>query len=211
MKKYRLIIFALLAVLAVVTLTGCGQGAASADMQSSVQQTQGETQAQAQSGAAAEDKDAIYGNVTAIDGNNITLELGTVNQGALPDGQDGAPPSGAGQGNGQDGGQPSGMPSDMPSGEQPSGMPSDMPSGGERPSMLSLTGETKTITVSDESVIATTGSDSQKTGLAAIQVGSTVKVVYAQDGETIQSITVMNGGEGFPGSAGGGRNTPGAS
>lgn len=209
MKKYRLIISALLVLFTAVLLAGCGQGTAAAD----TQQTQGGSQAQAT--APASEENTIYGNVTAIDGSSITLELGTLNQEAMPGGQDGAPPAGA-QGSGQAGEAPSGMPSDLPSGGQPSGMPSgeqppETPSDGARPSMLTLTGETKTITISDESIITVTGQDSQKTGLAAVREGSTLKVVFAQDGQTIQSVVVLNGGGGFPGGADGKENAPSAS
>ncbi len=219
MKNNRWIVFTVLALISALSLAGCGQETASTDVQASMQQTTDASQAQTQDSATATaEENAIYGEVTAVDGSTITLQIGTLNQGRL--GEDGAPPSGAGQDN--DGAQPSGMPSDMPSGEQPSGMPSDipsgeqpsgmpsnMPSGGQRPSMLTLTDETKTITIPDESIVTVTGQDSQETGLAAIKVGSTLEVVYAQDGETIASVVVMNGG-GFSGGSGGG-STPAAS
>lgn len=171
------------------------------------------------SGETSNDENTIYGNVTAIEGSSITLALGTLNQDSVPGGneQRGAQPSGDGQNGG--GQAPSGMPSGQPS-DMPSGQPSGMPSGGEQPSMLTLTGETITIAISDESLITTPGFNAntsrqdsqqsseptdQKTGLAAIQTGSVLQVVYASDNETIQSITVMNG---FRGGQNGGNTNP---
>ena len=193
MKKIRFILMIVLA--AAFVFTACS--AQTSDENSAAQS--------AASGDASNDANAIYGNVTAIDGSTITLALGTLNQDAVPDGdgQPGAQPSGDGQ---NDDGPP----------PMPSGQPSGIPSGGEQPSMLTLTGETIAITVTDENVINTpefnanqpdsqesrqsSQPSAQKTGLAAIQAGSVLKIVYASDNETIQSITVMNGfGGGFPG------------
>jgi|GEM_PF-468179 len=210
MKKNRLIIIALLSVFTALMLAGCQTQASGEDSQSSEQQTAEASQAQPQSSASAVQEDnAVYGTVTAIDGNTVTLELGTLNENAQLNGQDG-PGQGGGQNGKPSGSAPSDMPSDMPSGDMPSDMPSgempsDMPSDGERPSMLTSTGETITITIPDESIITVTGVEGQETGLAAIQEGSTLKIVYAQDGETIQSVVVLNGGDGF---SGGGQNAP---
>jgi hypothetical protein len=200
MKKNRLIILASLALVSALIFAGCGQGTAGTDAQSKGQQNQDEGRAQTQgSASAANEENAIYGNVTAIDGSTITLQLGALNQNEPAGGQDGTPPSGAGQGGGQDAGQPSKMPSGLPSGAQASALPSN----GQRPSMLTLTDETRIITIPDESIVTVAGRDNQDTGLGAIQVGSTLKVVYAQDGAAIQSVVVMNAG-GFTGKESGG-------
>ena len=194
MKKSRITISIVL--IAAFLLTACS--AQTSDENSAAQS--------AASGDASNDANAIYGNVTAIDGSTITLALGTLNQDAVPDGdgQPGVQPSGDRQNGG-------GQLADMPSGQ-----PAGMPSGGGQPSMLTLTGETIAITVTDENVITTpefnanqpdsqvsrqtSQPSAQKTGLAAIQTGSMLKIVYASDNETIQSITVINGlGGGFPG------------
>ncbi len=208
MRKKRLIVFLLVAVFASLLLAGCQAEETTESQETSQEQTQAESQdVQTEASAATtETENAIYGNVTAIDGTSITLELGTLNEDMQTrggqDGGEGQPPSGEGQ----DGEEPAEMPSDMPSPEdQPSDMPSgeqpsDLPSDGETPSMLTLTGETITITVDDESIIASFSDEDGETGLSAIEVGSTLKVVYADDGETVESITVMGGGmNGFSG------------
>ncbi len=65
--------------------------------------------------------------------------------------------------------------------------------------MLTLTGEEKTITVTDENIITASKdkTNSTETGLASIQVGDTLMVKYRQnkDGsETLLSIEKMGGG-----------------
>jgi predicted small secreted protein len=191
MRKRRLKLLIVFVVAAAFLLSACTSQSADNALRQSADET---AQPAADANGQSDDANTIYGSVTAINGSSITLELGTFNQDAFPNG------------GGQRGGQ---APSDMPSVQ-----PSDMPSG-QRPSMLTLTGETTTITVTDESVITTpqfgrneTGGQNgrqevqpsdMQTGLAAIQEGSVLKVVYASDSKTIQSITVMNGFSGGPG------------
>lgn len=150
---------------------------------------------------AANGENAIYGEVTAVNGNEITIAVGTLNQQAWPSGQ-------RPQGSGDRQSQPN------PTG-QPDANASARPSG-SRPSMLELTGETKTIPVADESVITrpsfnrpngqngngqqNNGQEEQqpqasaeKAGLADIQVGTTLRIEYASDKTTIQSITILTG------------------
>ena len=201
MKKSRITISIVL--IAAFLLTACS--AQSTDQNSTAQSVVESTE--------PSDTNIIYGNVTAIDGSTITLALGTLNQDTAPsgDGQTEAQPSENRQNDGGQPPMPSGQPADMPSGQ-----PADMPSGDGQPSMLTLTGETIAITVTNENVITTpefnanqpdsqvgqqtSQPSAQKTGLAAIQAGSVLKIVYASDNETIQSITVINGfGGGFPG------------
>ena len=208
MKLSRKTLIVAFVLIAAVLLTSCGQ-AQSASANAPAQS--------ATAGASANEQNTIYGNVTAISGSNITLALGTLNMAANPSGQPGV--SGAPSGNGQNGQSNS------------STRPSGMPSGGQQASMLTLTGETRTITVTDESVISLPGMgqqngqqsaqpsggqtdgqnpqfSSQKGSLADIQVGSMLRVVYASDNTTIQSIVIMNG---FNRGNSGGQNTANAS
>jgi hypothetical protein len=197
MRKKRLIVFILTAAFASLLLAGCQaeEAAESRDVQT---ETRGD--------AAAETEDAVYGNVGAIDGNVITLELGTLNDDLQMRGQNGQgePPSGENR----DGEKPADMPSDMPAPEnQPSDMPSgeqpaDRPSDRESPSILTLTGESIAITVNDETIIASLGGEDGTDGLASIEVGATLKIIYADDGESVESITVMGGMGGFSGGRG---------
>ena len=246
MKKNTKTVLIVTILIASLMLTACGQTQSPSD--ASFAGTNAATGAdaaasgQAQSSgeqASASDENAIYGEVTAINGSEITISVGTLNQQARPSGdQQGTMPSGEG-GNKEQMGQnpPDSNASGQPSGGQPgdgqmpqgSGENGAQPSGNqEGRSMLTLTGETKTITVTDESVITTPSfnreqngqesasasaeaSASAKTGLAAIQTGSTIKIVYDSDNTTIKSITVMNGFGGRGNGPGGQGQMPDAS
>lgn len=201
MKNKRILIIVSI-LIAAVLLASCGQ-APTEDANTSAQSANpsqtptdhaSTPESANPSGSGAADQNAVYGNVTAISGDTITIAVGTLNQQARPSGSAPAQQGTDGQNNGT----------------PPSGNPSGMPSGGERPSMLTLTGETKNITVSDPSVISKqsfgSGPNSQQSGSSAqpsiatqqasltdIQVGSTLKITYASDNTTIQSIEIMGG------------------
>jgi len=133
----------------------------------------------------------IIGQVTAIDGNNITLALFSM-------------PSG---GNGQQSG---GNGSARPSGQRqytqgsypPSASGSQQPypqgsgnTGGFRGGMT-LSGESKTITITDSTAITTGGtgqnSSAAKASLTDITVGSYLSVTLS--GDTVTAVTIMNFG-----------------
>jgi len=152
--------------------------------------------------ATEEDANTVYGTVTAVDGQTVTLALGTPDQdfaqGGRPVGTGSGPrgtfPAG---GQGPEGtffsdGQPTdGTPPANASpgtGQRPEGT---RPAGGFGGMSLTPTGEESTITVADESVITVRGGDAS--GLDAIQVGSILIIVYDADGKTITSIQVMGG------------------
>lgn len=165
---------ALLAAACAATLAACGTNAA----------------------VTEEDANTVYGTVTAVDGQTVTLALGTPEeqdfaQGGRPVGTGNGPPGtfpAGGQG-------PEGTPPANASpgtGQRPEGAP---PAGGQNGGFggmsLTPTGEERTITVADESVITARGGDAS--GLDAIQVGSILMIVYDADGKTITSIQVMGG------------------
>jgi hypothetical protein len=151
----------------------------------------------------------IYGKVTGVDGNNITLALGemagrNMEGGAMPSGapQDGTRPSAAPEGfSPNDGTAPSGAPEDFPSnnGAAPSGTPQNgddtkkdqggMPEG--RGNFFTENGETSTITIDDESIIKVQSRNEQSSGsLEDITVDSILAIEYADDG-SISSILVQ--------------------
>lgn len=186
-------------------------------------------------------QNSIIGKVTAVSGDQITLALATMNmpsqsggQGSASGsgkGQMGTPPSGQGSasGSGQTGTPPSGQGSASGSGQTgtpPSGQgsasgsgQSDMPSNGGQGGMtanLKLTGKSKTITVTDTTVIekfsaqfgggpggsngtsssASTASSSgtsssSSASLSDIQTGTILQVTYQANSTVIQSITIM--------------------
>jgi len=172
-----------------------------------------------QQGALATQSNAnettIYGKVTAVDGDKITLALGTMENDRSA---------------GQSGGRPSGdMPSgDIPSGAKPSGdMPSvgaarsgGMPAGGGGFGELTLTGESKAIEITDTGILkkfdrgemdnpdksATASPDTSfsqggapsmnasSASLSDIEMGSILKVTYQTSDQKLLSVTIMGSG-----------------
>ncbi len=147
----------------------------------------------------------LFGQITAIDGTNITIAAGAPPQRPqMNESQNGADATSSATANGdaptgpQDGNGPSG---DMP--QQNGKVPGNPPSGGafrgdgDVPGGMTLTEEEKTITVSDSTVITIqSGSDSKTGSLADLQTGD---IVTAQtDGKEVMSITVMRMAGGFP-------------
>mgnify|MGYP001004219285 CR=1 FL=1 len=150
MKTKRTMIL-LLAVLTLILMMG---GAAMAESQQSTQPQQNGT----------------LGQVTQIDGNAITIALGTMGG---PGGQNGQ----AAQGN---------PPTDS-NGQAPQG---NAPDGGQGPS-LTLTGESLTFTVNDATVITLRGGhDAQDTtgALSDIAVGSILTIVLSDNVATSISV-----------------------
>jgi len=179
--KTRAVLAVLLAVAGAVVLAAC---AATSGADGAATATAGTT---------------VYGKVTKVDGNRITIAVGTSNmpQGNVGDGErpDGTPPAN------RDGQQPQGTPPANRDGQQPDGTPSaegngqqpdgTLPADGNGQGMLTLTGEEKTITVTDESVISVPDG-SEESGLAAITVGRIIRIDYDQN-QSITSIQVMGG------------------
>jgi hypothetical protein len=141
--------------------------------------------------ATSENGNSIYGKVTAIDGDKITIALAESN----------------GYGNGARGSaRPSGQPGSnaqaRPSG-QPKASGGAYPSGG-RGSNPALTGESKTFTVNSSTAITIGGLRQSSSGAAAslsdIQVESYITVTLS--GDTAAAITIMQFGNrnGNPGS-----------
>ena len=163
----------------------------------------------------------IYGKVTAVDGNQITLEVGTLNaRGNLnqPAGNDQQPPqaNNAPDGERQEPAQQdAGAPSDAGApGEENGSVPPAAQEGASE--LLTLTGESKTITITDESILSKrqmgagraqavsegnaqqsdAAPESQLTedaSLSEIQQGSILEITYQSDGETVSSVVILEG------------------
>ncbi|MGX8700942.1 hypothetical protein [Caproiciproducens sp.] len=109
------------------------------------------TASQSASRQSADNQTTVYGKVTAVDGSKITLALGTLNRGEgggrQESGKDGA------SGSEQKGDSPS--KDDTASGADSEGKNQGQPGSGGADGfeMLTLTGETKTVTISDESIL----------------------------------------------------------
>lgn len=142
--------------------------------------------------------ESYLGQITAIDGNVISIALaekpeapdGEAPNGEKPDGQ--APDGNGGTPNGEApaGEAPSGEKSDAqaPNGEKPTGEAPD----GQKPEkdmldemILTLSGDTMTITVNDDTIITIDGADATPDDL---QVGDTVS--FFLDGEVVTSLSV---------------------
>ncbi|MFB0919711.1 MAG: stalk domain-containing protein [Oscillospiraceae bacterium] len=138
---------------------------------------------------ATSSEETLFGQVTAISGSTITLALATDDMQK----SEGTPPSGAPSGTSNSstsGTVPSAPPTDSSTSGSSSGTaPSAPPSGSGTEGGLTLTAETKTITVSDSTVI-TLDDKGQSTSakLSDITVGSILSVTMS-DG-TVKAITI---------------------
>ena len=176
--------------------------------ESTTEQSTVEQSAATESG---EEKVEFYlGQITAIDGNVISIALaekpeapdgeaptgeahsgeaptGDKPDGPAPDGNGGAPNGEAPSGEKPDGQAPDGN-GGAPNGEKPTGEAQD----GQKPEKdmldemtLTLSGDTMTITVNDDTIITIDGADAT---LDDLQVGDTVS--FFLDGEVVTSLSV---------------------
>lgn len=146
----------------------------------------------------------VTGQVTAVDGNSVTLLLGELTEnemGTPPSGDtaSGTAPSGAPSGEAPSGEAPAGeAPSgdgsgEVPSGEAPSGGDSgEAPSGGGSMSSFTAGEESVTITITDDTVITIEGMGDDTEGtIADITADSILEVSFGAD-NTVTSVTVKN-------------------
>lgn len=149
--------------------------------ESTTEQSTVEQNAATESGE--EKVESYLGQITAIDGNVISIALAE-----KPEAPDGEAPTGEkpdGQAPDGNGGAPNG---EAPAGEVPSGEAPD----GQKPEKdmldemtLTLSGDTMTITVNDDTIITIDGADAT---LDDLQVGDTVS--FFLDGEVVTSLSV---------------------
>ncbi len=197
-KKYVAILMGI--VMTAAVLGGCGQ-------KNAVENDNQQTTIEAEQGDNSEEEtEEILGEVTDVTENSITIAVGTKKEMERMEKPEGEPSEEKGE---APEGQPSG---DM--GEAPEGQPSgDM---GEKPSMLELTGEEQTITITENTKITkssmgkpenqteeSTGEAEQTISVTDIAVGDTVSISLDEDGNAatiaIQSMG-MGGGPGMGGS-----------
>ena len=132
---------------------------------------QGTVEQNAETESGEEKVESYLGQITAIDGNVISIALAE-----KPEAPDGEAPTGE---------KPDG---EKPTGEGPSGEAPD----GQKPEKvmldemtLTLSGDTMTITVNDDTIITIDGADAT---LDDLQVGDTVS--FFLDGEVVTSLSV---------------------
>ena len=190
----------LTAAMVMTGFTACG-GTTSAGTESVASESaeQKETIAPESTTESGEEKVESYlGQITAIDGNVISIALAE-----KPEAPNGEAPTGeAPSGEKPDGQAPSGEAptGEAPTGEKPDGQAPDgnggAPNGeapnGQKPEKdmldemtLTLSGDTMTITVNDDTIITIDGADAT---LDDLQVGDTVS--FFLDGEVVTSLSV---------------------
>lgn len=218
MKWKKLVTLGCVVVMTVSSVTACGSNTTENQTVEATEQSE-ESQS-----------DSVIVQVTAVDGDQITADVGTLTTASAdasgngaPGGDDsedgtsdqdnggnGAPgdaPSGDNSGNGAPGDAPSGdnsgngAPGDAPSGDAPSG---DAPSG-QMPggSSFEASGESITFTLTDDTAITLEYLQGSGEGTADdITVGSVLEVVLDEDNQAV-SVTVrnLNAGGGFGGSS----------
>ena len=144
---------------------------------------QGTVEQNAATESGEEKVESYLGQITAIDGNVISIALAE-----KPEAPDGEAPSGEKP----DGPVPDGN-GDTPNGEAPAGeVPSGEAPDGQKPEKdmldemtITLSGDTATITVNDDTIITIDGADAT---LDDLQVGDTVS--FFLDGEVVTSLSV---------------------
>ena len=159
--------------------------------ESTTEQSTVEQSAATESGE--EKVESYLGQITAIDGNVISIALAEKPE--TPDGE--APIGEAPSGEAPTGDRPDGPAPDgnggAPNGEAPAGeVPSGEAPDGQKPEKdmldemtLTLSGDTMTITVNDDTIITIDGTDAT---LDDLQVGDTVS--FFLDGEIVTSLSV---------------------
>lgn len=159
----------------------------------------------------------IYGKVTKVSGKDITITVGTWKAGQGGNNQ-GTPPASSGSSNSSNQGTSSNSSQSAPPSNNNSS--SNSASQAAPPDMLTLTNETKTITISDTGIIKrqsmaapgsnpNTSSASSSASLTDITVGSILKLTYDISGN-LSSVEIVGGmgGNGAPGGTSGGSGSP---
>ncbi len=193
-RRYAAILLSM--VLGLTMLNGCGK----ADK---------ETKTGTMVSKDKEDKNTIYGEVSQITEDTITIKVGTRKEREHPEEGNGGRSEGEMPGK-PSGERPEGEAPEKPSGEQPEGEMPEKPSGeqpGEIPSMLELTGEEQEIQVTENTLIKREemgrGSDKEAAAeeikISDLAEGDMVQAVFAEDGST-EEILVISPGK--PGGAG---------
>jgi len=197
MKKKSIISLISICLLCAGLLCACGQKDETKSTNTQNEQTATTTQTQGT---------ALYGKVTAIDGSSITLAIGEMPepQGASIDGQATTGDQKTPPANQEQNSAATDSDKSRPTSQAPQGTP-DANTQGNR-ELLTLTGETKEISVTDESII-TNGK------LADITVDTVLKLTY--NGDTLTSVELVtpmagpNGNsDGAPPSGTNGQNAP---
>ena len=179
MKWKKLVTLGCVVVMTVSSVTACGSNTTENQTVEATEQSE-ENQS-----------DSVIVQVTAVEGDQITADVGTLTTASADASGNGAPggeaPSGDNSGNGAPGEAPSG---DAPGGQMPGG------------SSFEASGESITFTLTDDTAITLEYLQGSGEGNADdIAVGSVLEVVLDEDNQAV-SVTVrnLNAGGGFGGS-----------
>lgn len=200
MKWKKLVTLGCVVVMTVSSVTACGSNTTENQMVEATEQSE-ENQS-----------DSVIVQVTAVEGDQITADVGTLTTASADAFGNGAPggdaPSGDNSGNGAPSGDApggdnsgNGAPGEEPSGEAPGG---EVP-GGQMPggSSFEASGESITFTLTDDTAITLEYLQGSGEGTTDdIAVGSVLEVVLDEDNQAV-SVTVrnLNAGGGFGGSS----------
>lgn len=213
MKYAKLVAMGCAVVLGTAGLTGCSK-------------TTDTTQT-----SEAEDRETVTAQVTAVDGNTVTADLGEMASGEAPEKPDGEAPSGEAPEK-PDGEAPSGGAPEKPDGEStdgeapekpdgdssdsqaPSdngngngGVPNGAPDGqGQVPSMFTASGESITFTLTDDTQITVEqGSETTDGTVDDIKEGSILELTLDADNNALTVVVKNAGGPGAGGNGGPGQ------
>lgn len=214
MAKHKLkkIAIVCLVGLQIATFTACGKSSdtSGTNVITTEVSDQSETTANDTTDEIANQEGAntVYGEVTAVDGENVTIAVGTLNEspkrpdgGATMDSQSQERPDGEIPAEGQSQERPDGeVPTDGKGPGTTDGEAPQMQNGGF--SMLTLTGEEQTISITDESIIKSEKAEDTETGLAAITVGATIILTYEEDADGNQTLSAVEIMGNMPGGGG---------
>ena len=184
MKWKKLVTLGCVVVMTVSSVTACGSNTTENQTVEATEQSE-ENQS-----------DSVIVQVTAVEGDQITADVGTLTTASADASGNGAPggeaPSGEAPGGDNSG---NGAPGEAPSGDAPGGQ---MPGG----SSFEASGESITFTLTDDTAITLEYLQGSGEGNADdIAVGSVLEVVLDEDNQAV-SVTVrnLNAGGGFGGS-----------
>ena len=185
MKWKKLVTLGCIVVMTVSSVTACGSNTTENQTVEATEQSE-ENQS-----------DSVIVQVTAVEGDQITADVGTLTTASADASGNGAPggeaPGGDDSGNGAPGEEPSG---EAPGGEVPGGQ---MPGG----SSFEASGESITFTLTDDTAITLEYLQGSGEGTTDdIAVGSVLEEVLDEDNQAV-SVTVrnLNAGGGFGGSS----------
>lgn len=213
MKYAKLVAMGCAVVLGTAGLTGCSK-------------TTDTTQT-----SEAEDRETVTAQVTAVDGNTVTADLGEMASGEAPEKPDGEAPSGEApekpDGESTDGEAPEKPDGEAPSGEAPAkpdgdnsdsqapsdngsgngGAPNGAPDGqGQVPSMFTASGESITFTLTDDTQITVEqGSETTDGTVDDIKEGSILELTLDADNNALTVVVKNAGGPGAGGNGGPGQ------